>query len=114
MFDETPEQKEESAALKLACYLNIAQCLLKVQAWDKAIDNCKYALAIDPENAKAFFRRGTAYYSKKEYELAKTDLQKASELLPTDKAIKTLLGKAQTQVNLQKEKEKKMYSAMFS
>jgi len=70
MFDETPDQLEESKSLKLACYLNIAQCLLKVQSYDKAIENCKYALTIDPENAKAFFRRGSALFAKKEYELA--------------------------------------------
>jgi tetratricopeptide (TPR) repeat protein len=114
MFDETPDQVEESNALKLACYLNISQCLLKVQSYDKAIENCKYALAIDPENAKAFFRRGSAYHAKKEYELAHPDLLKASDLLPLDKVVKSLFVKNQQQITLAKEREKKMYSAMFS
>jgi hypothetical protein len=39
---------------------------------------------------------------------------KASELLPQDKAVKNLLTKTDHQISLQKDKEKKMYAAMFS
>jgi len=114
MYDETPEQKTEGDTIKLACYLNVAQCLLKVNSLDKAIDNCKYALEIDEKNTKALFRRGTAYFLKKEYELAQSDLAKAADLQPGDKAIKNQLLKNENALKLQKEKEKKMYAKMFS
>jgi len=114
MYDETPEQKTEGDAIRLACYLNVSQCLLKVNSYDKAIDNCKYALEIDSKNTKALFRRGTAYFLKKEYELAQADLAKAAELQPSDKAIKNQLLKNENALKLQKEKEKKMYAKMFS
>ena len=36
----SPEQVEEQAKLKLSCYLNLAQCWLKLGKLVKAKDNC--------------------------------------------------------------------------
>eukprot|EP01127_Copromyxa_protea_P007288 TRINITY_DN171_c5_g1_i1.p1 TRINITY_DN171_c5_g1~~TRINITY_DN171_c5_g1_i1.p1 ORF type:complete len:733 (-),score=236.06 TRINITY_DN171_c5_g1_i1:23-2221(-) len=114
LYDETPEQLEEAKAIKLACYLNLAQCLIKVGAYTKAIDNCKAALSIDPKNAKGFFRRGNAYFANREFEEAQKDFLEASKLLPNDRSVKVQLDKANKMVALLKEKEKQMYAKMFS
>ena len=45
----------------LSCLLNAAQCELKMSNWSGAADRCSKALALEPENVKALFRRGVAY-----------------------------------------------------
>lgn len=52
IYDSTDEQKAEATKTKLQCYLNLAQCYLKVEAFPKAIENAKAALEIEPENTK--------------------------------------------------------------
>jgi len=114
MFDVSPEQKEEANKLKVQCYLNLAGCLLKVEAYQKAIENCKSALELDPENAKALFRRGQGYYELKEYDLAKVDLTQADKAMPNNKQIVQLLNATKKEVTKREEKEKKMYAKMFT
>eukprot|EP00966_Prymnesium_polylepis_P145693 3365334-Prymnesium_polylepis.1 len=43
--------------LKLAHHLNLAMCHMKLGNMQKAQINCTKALAIDPKNVKALFRR---------------------------------------------------------
>uniref|UniRef100_A0A6B2L8Q0 peptidylprolyl isomerase n=1 Tax=Arcella intermedia TaxID=1963864 RepID=A0A6B2L8Q0_9EUKA len=114
LYDETPEQKDEANKLKVQCYLNIAGCLQKVQGFQKAVENCKQALDIEPDNAKALFRRGQAYFELKEFELARDDLTKADKLTPGNKQILHLLARSKNEITKRQEREKKMYSKMFN
>jgi len=113
LYDETPEQLEEVKTIKLACYLNIAQCCIKVKVYDRAIENCKSALILDANNTKGLYRRANAYFLTKEYELAKADLTLAAQLTPDDKAVTQLLTKTDAQIARQKENEKNMCARMF-
>ena len=62
--DENGEGEEESARSKrntllTASYLNAAMCAIKLGDNVAARDHCDSVLAIDPNNEKALFRRGT-------------------------------------------------------
>lgn len=70
------EDHAQAKALKLSCCNNLAQCFLKLEMWSKAIDNCTMALELDPDNAKALFRRAQAYVEGKDHELAVKDLKR--------------------------------------
>eukprot|EP00953_Heterococcus_sp_UTEX-ZZ885_P014925 8416-Heterococcus_DN1.PRE.2 len=50
-FDLTPEQQAEVDVLKLALYLNLSQCFLKLENWDAVIINCTHALTVEPKSA---------------------------------------------------------------
>ena len=34
---------------------------LKMESWQKAVENCNYALEIDPDSVKGLFRRATGF-----------------------------------------------------
>jgi tetratricopeptide (TPR) repeat protein len=70
------EDHAQAKALKLSCCNNLAQCFLKLEMWSKAIDNCTMALELDPDNAKALFRRAQAHVEGKDHELAVKDLKR--------------------------------------
>jgi Tfp pilus assembly protein PilF len=56
-FDLSPEDEKEVKAVKLSLYLNLALCYMKMDNWHQVQVNSEEALAIDPQNAKALFRR---------------------------------------------------------
>jgi len=58
LWDLNDEQKKEIDEIKLACYLNLSACYLKLLKYEKARDNCTEALKLDKENVKALYRRG--------------------------------------------------------
>jgi len=82
-----PEMLAELHAALVSCWLNIAMCGIKTKAYEAAIVACDAAKSIDPNCAKAFFRRGQANRSMKRLGAARSDLLKALELAPTDSAI---------------------------
>jgi hypothetical protein len=50
--------------------------LFPAQVWEQVIRNCEDALAIDPANIKAIFRRSTYFEHKKDWERAMADIKK--------------------------------------
>lgn len=112
-FDLDPEQKAEIDALKVALYLNLSQCYLKLETWDQVIANTSHALDISPNNPKALYRRGYARAAKKEWDLAKEDLETAQKLAPDDRNITKILGTVKNAIAKQKQKEKSMWSRAF-
>ncbi|CAM9371412.1 unnamed protein product [Laminaria digitata] len=114
MFDLSADEQKEVHAVQLSLYLNLAQCYLKLQSWDQAVNNCTLALKIDPDSSKALYRRAYAGFAKKDYDRAKADLLTAQKNSPGDKAVATLLKKVEDILKKQQEKEKKMWSKAFS
>ncbi|XP_039866036.1 peptidyl-prolyl cis-trans isomerase D [Simochromis diagramma] len=113
------EQVEEEAQKKLeptalSCYLNTAACKLKMQLWQEALDSCNQALELSEGNTKALFRRAQAWQGLKEYNKAMSDLKKAQETAPEDKAITNELKKVHLKIQEEKEREKKIYAKMFA
>ncbi|XP_042323965.1 peptidyl-prolyl cis-trans isomerase D [Sceloporus undulatus] len=109
---ETDAAKLNTAAL--TCYLNIAACKLKLSEWQDATENCTEALAIDPANTKALYRRAQAWEATKDYDQALADLHKAQGIAPQDKAIHIELQKVKQKIKNEKEKEKAAYAKMFA
>ncbi|XP_038611031.1 peptidyl-prolyl cis-trans isomerase D [Tachyglossus aculeatus] len=98
----------------LSCILNIAACKLKMSNWQGAIESCIEALAIDPSNTKALYRRAQGWQGIKEYDQALADLKKAQDITPEDKAIQAETLRVKQKIKAQKEKEKAAYAKMFA
>lgn len=99
--------------LEVSCLLNHALCCTKNGFYDTAITDSTEALALKPENAKAYFRRGAAQHIMKDLDNAKKDLEQARKLEPNDKGILKELDAVLKKIKAQKEKEKQMYSKLF-
>eukprot|EP00937_MAST-01D_sp_MAST-1D-sp2_P000172 g172.t1 len=113
-FDCSPEQRKEVDALKLALNGNMALAYQKMENWDKVLAHADDCLKLDAENAKALFRRATAWDKKGEVQKAAADVKKAAALAPDDKAIKKLQERVRKLQARQKEKERKMAARMFA
>ncbi len=66
------------------------------------------------KNSKAFFRRGKAQLELKNIDESLEDLQKAAELEPLNASITTEISKAKKELDKLNEKQKVVYSGMFS
>lgn len=110
---KSEEITTERNKILLSCYLNIASCGIKLQRWRNAANNAAKALDIDPNNAKAYFRRGQANSQLGEFDAARQDLEKSLQLSGGDAAVKAELDALSKKVEAQKQKEKKMFSKMF-
>jgi stress-induced-phosphoprotein 1 len=64
-------------------FSNRAAALLKLTAYEDAIKDCDKCLAIKPDFAKAFVRKGHAYFWTKQYNKALSQYEEAIKLDPT-------------------------------
>ncbi|XP_029652875.2 inactive peptidyl-prolyl cis-trans isomerase FKBP6-like [Octopus sinensis] len=107
------EEERQIQGLRLLVLLNMALCCLRLNNATKAITYCQKALAIDKNNAKAFYRLGQAYQMLGKYDEAVTNLKLAQKLRPTDPNVSQQLQKLHSDVLQYKEDEKAMYKKMF-
>ncbi|ELR14102.1 DnaK family superfamily protein [Acanthamoeba castellanii str. Neff] len=114
LYDLSPEEQEEVNALKVPCLLNTALCYTKINRYPQAVENCNKALEIEKSNVKALFRRAQCHVQLSKLEDAKKDLDAALQIEPNNAAVKKELALVEKKIAAQKEKEKKMYSKMFS
>jgi len=74
--------------LRLNGFNNMAAVYAKMNNWQDCKEKCNKVLDLEANNAKALFRRGQAQRQLGSYELARSDLLKAQELMGAkDKAI---------------------------
>ncbi|THU68485.1 hypothetical protein C4D60_Mb08t04380 [Musa balbisiana] len=111
----TFEDNEENLvkSLRISCWLNSAACCLKLKDFQGAIRLCSQVLDNEFCNMKALYRRAQAYIEAVDLDLAKLDIQKALELDPKNKEVKSL---QMTLRQLQAEKNRrdaKLYANMF-
>ncbi|XP_014790271.2 inactive peptidyl-prolyl cis-trans isomerase FKBP6 [Octopus bimaculoides] len=107
------EEERQIQELRLLVLLNMALCCLRLNNAPKAITYCQKALAIDKNNAKAFYRLGQAYQMLGKYNEAVTNLKLAQKLRPTDPNVSQQLQKLHSDVLQYKQDEKAMYKKMF-
>ena len=81
-FDLSPEQKEIVADLEKSLRLNLAQCFIKLEGWEKAVEHCTNVLKVDPKNPKALYRRAFCYDKLKDVEKCTADLKIVMQLMP--------------------------------
>jgi tetratricopeptide (TPR) repeat protein len=103
---------------KKACYLNIALVSLQQRAYTPCIQACSRALQVDPDCAKALYRRAQARTAPAsagatEVELAVADLVKAAALAPDDTAVRKLLAQLRADCRRQRAADKRTFSGMF-
>ncbi|XP_030645977.1 peptidyl-prolyl cis-trans isomerase FKBP4 [Chanos chanos] len=107
------EEQEKARTLRLAAHLNLAMCYLKLQEGSPAYENCNKALELDENNEKALFRRGEALFVMKEFDRARADFQRVTQLYPANKAAKSQVLLCQKHMKEQHEKDKRLYANMF-
>lgn len=98
------EDLREGRELRRIGNLNRAMCMLKLKDWKTARTLCDAVIKEDPENAKAYFRRGTANLELKEYACAVSDLQRVMDIEPSSAEGKRLLAQAK---RLRKDSDKR-------
>ena len=102
--------KERHKQLLCQCHLNLGACHLKMEKYEKVVENCTRAMELGGENVKGLFRRGQSQVKLCHYDKAKLDLTKALKLEPENKAVWNQLRA----VDLLIKKEKQMYQKMFT
>ena len=116
-FDDSPlsdESKKTIDTLFLSIHLNMGAVYLKMNEFNKAITACTKAIKIDPNSAKAYFRRSQAHLSVKDVDRAEEDGKKALSLEPNDKAIKLHLKNVQKENERQLKEQAKTFKGMFN
>ncbi|KAJ2077461.1 Serine/threonine-protein phosphatase 5 [Coemansia sp. RSA 988] len=76
-----------------AIYTNQAMAFLKLERFAEAIDSCSRALAIEPANVKALWRRGTANFGLGYLHDAKHDFDAGLEIEPGNRMLAAELKK---------------------
>lgn len=71
------------------------------------------ALELDANNEKALFRRGEALFGMKEFERARDDFTRVTQLYPSNRAAKAQVQVCQKHLKEQHEKDKRLYAGMF-
>ena len=99
--------KEVADALR-SCYLNLAQCSLKLSLWEAAAGACTKVLMMrhEDENVKALYRRGLAQLELHLFEQAKDDLRRAAVADPTSKEVRAGYDRAKQAHAAYKEEER--------
>ncbi|KAJ3051704.1 hypothetical protein HK097_007270 [Rhizophlyctis rosea] len=105
-------RKEIADTLK-ACHSNMAACYIKQSNWSKALATCDKVLKTDPNNAKAYFRKGQVYGNIPELDKAEAAYKKAAELDPKDPGIRTELAKIRQKQKDLEDKSRKELAGMF-
>jgi len=73
--------QQEADILRLTAFNNMGMVFFKLGNYEDCKDKCTRVLQQDDKNTKALYRRGAAYRKLNLYELARSDLLKAKELL---------------------------------
>ena len=74
---------ESAADVKKKCMLNLASCFLQLKDYKACVSECSEVLKTDPDNMKAYYRRGQALLALKSHGAAVADLKKAVERCST-------------------------------
>jgi len=110
----TPDDAKAVSALHVSLNLNLAASYIAVNDWPKAIEYSTRALSLDADNAKAHFRRGSAYSAVGDLDSAESDLQRALALSGgSDAAISRALAALKAQRKVADEKQRAQFKGMF-
>lgn len=96
--------------------LNIALANLRLKMWDRAASQCDAVLAVQPDNAKALYRRARSSFERELYQPAIYDARRAAKLVPQDRAVAQLLEQATRKqyalVQMNRQKFAEVYASM--
>lgn len=104
--------------LKSSCYLNAALVALKLKHGKDAIAAASAALEVEEldekSKVKALYRRGMGYLLAKDEDLAKSSLEEAFKLSPSEPAIQKGLEEVKHNIKTRHDKQKKAMAKFFS
>lgn len=110
------EEKGEVEGIKLSCNLNLAMCYLKLDtpaSLNKAISSCTAAIELSEGNAKALFRRASAYEKLNNLDKALDDVRLGIKFNPENVDFVNMRDRLERKVKAEELKQKKVYSKMF-
>ena len=111
--DEAAFEKFQKDIEIPAC-LNLGLAYLKIKEYDLSVKYCTQALAKEPNNDKALYRRGMSLLSQGKVQQAKADLTKAYDLTGgKDQNVIKALQQLKEKIASDKEKEKVMLKNIF-
>ena len=99
---------------KIPSLLNLSACHLKMKQPRDAITVATQAIACDPKNSKAYFRRGVARAELGQTEDALKDLQQAKEHAPSDPIIAREIVKLRKDMHEQSKSQASLYKTMVT
>jgi len=108
------ECRKEIQSLRTTALLNLAACHLRFERHHMVIQTCSLVLEVDPRNTKGWYRRAKAQLGMKDFEGARSDLEKARELEPGNQAIADLWRTVEQQEAMQRAKYKEALRTMFN
>uniref|UniRef100_A0A6B2L3D5 peptidylprolyl isomerase n=1 Tax=Arcella intermedia TaxID=1963864 RepID=A0A6B2L3D5_9EUKA len=107
------DHKKEIEGFKVDCYLNRVAVELKMGKYSEAVQHAGKALEIDARNVKALWRRGTAYQQNGDWVFARRDFERALEVDPDNKTVKSALVQLKKRIAEEDRKERVKYQNMF-
>ncbi|KIO15235.1 hypothetical protein M404DRAFT_991954 [Pisolithus tinctorius Marx 270] len=81
------EEKTEVDVMLEKIYANMSACHIKQENWKRAIETADKALAKNPKNTKALFRKGKALGESGYFEKAETALMEVKKISPAEETI---------------------------
>lgn len=113
--DQTTDEEEKKSldAFQLVNLTNLAATELKLSDFSDVRFSCNAAIKIDPNNTKAYYRRGVANLELKNYELALDDLKMAHHLVPGNRDVLKEFERAKKFLLSYRAAEKIRYRNMF-
>jgi len=72
-YSDVASVSQHQAEIITSTHLNLALVLIKQQNYKEAIEHCTKTFTYSPDNVKAFFRRGKAYFESEQLDLATKD-----------------------------------------
>mmetsp|Transcript_43141 Transcript_43141/g.94010 ORF Transcript_43141/g.94010 Transcript_43141/m.94010 type:complete len:555 (-) Transcript_43141:97-1761(-) len=112
---EEVELKAELKAVRVPVLLNLALCCLGSEPPEafQALEMCEEVLDLEPENAKAIYRKAKALVELDELKEAEWELVRACKLMPKDASVRRDLEQLRQRMRDGKEKEKKTFEGLF-
>jgi Tfp pilus assembly protein PilF len=92
----SPSEQKAAEALMLSIFSNLALCALKINCPDKAFKYSQLVLAVEPDNAKAFYRCASALIALNRRLDAVTFMEQAVSRTPGDASLAAELDKLKT------------------
>jgi len=110
----TEEDDAQLSNFAAAVYNNLAATQLKVDAFDAALDSLRFCINFQPDNAKAWYRRGKALSGKNDFEEALRAFEFATKLDPFSTAATQEASRLKKILAKQEFEEKNLCRRMFA
>jgi len=109
----TDQETKEVTELLKSINLNMALCYLKLNRFDRVLEECNAVLSSDKDNEKALYRRCLAYEKLNDFYKAKGDIDRCIELNPNSKEFKQQLQKLKQWEAREDKKAQNVFKNMF-